>query len=194
MVYRGNGEIVLEDAEILFRNFEGNEGPYNRAGDRNFCVFLNDGLAQDMAKDGWNIKTRTAREEGDPDRPYVHVTVAFKGRPPKLVLITNKGRNHLTEDEVDFFDWVEIEKVDLIIRPYSWSMSGKSGIKAYLKSLYLTMHEDVLEAKYSHLPMLGAPMHPALAIESGDTQYTVERIDEPQVLGRKTLQLEIEKG
>jgi hypothetical protein len=105
-----------------------------------------------MAKDGWNIKALRAREEGEEEQPYVQVAVNFKGRPPRVVMITSRGRTTLFEDEVEILDWADIQNVDLIIRPYEWVVNGKSGIKAYLQSIYVTIDEDELELKYSDVP------------------------------------------
>ena len=146
--------ILVEDARIVFRNFAGKEGQYNREGDRNFCLLLDEELARQLEEDGWNIKALRAREEGDPDQPYLQVSVGFKGRPPKIVMITSKGRTTLTEGEVEILDWIDIEKTDLIVRPYNWEVSGKTGIKAYLKSLFVTVAEDALEIKYADLEEL----------------------------------------
>lgn len=149
---KDDGSLIVEDARIIFRNFAGKEGMYNREGDRNFCLLLDEDLALQMERDGWNIKALKAREEGDPDQPYVQVSVGFKGRPPKIVMITSRGRTDLGEEECEILDWVEIRTVDLIIRPYEWTINGKTGIKAYLKSIFVTVEEDELDIKYAHIP------------------------------------------
>ena len=143
--------VLMEDARIIFRNFEGREGRYNRAGDRNFCVLLPEELAAQMAEDDWNVKSLRAREQGDPDQPYIQVTVGFKFKPPKIVLITSRGRNDIGEDMIDMLDWIDIAKVDLIIRPYDWNVSGNTGRTAYLKTIFITVNEDALELKYAEI-------------------------------------------
>lgn len=144
--------IVMEDARILFRNFAGAEGKYNREGDRNFCVVLDPAAAEQMAQDGWNVKELPAREEGDAPQPYLQIKVNWGGRPPRVVMITSRGRNALTEDTCNVLDWVEIKKVDLIVNPYEWEVNEKTGVKAYLKSIFVTIVEDELELKYADVP------------------------------------------
>ena len=146
--------LLIEDARLIFRNFAGKEGKYNREGDRNFCVLLDEQHASELDADGWNIKALRAREEGDPEQPYLQVSVGFKGRPPKIVMITSKGRTTLSEEEIELLDWVDIKKVDLIVRPFNWEVSGKTGVKAYLKSFFVTIEEDELELKYADLEEL----------------------------------------
>lgn len=148
---RADNTVLMEDARIIFRNFAGREGIYNREGDRNFCVLLDPNTAEEMAKDGWNVKTLRPREEGDEPQPYLQVSVNFKGRPPRVVMITSRGRTTLQEDEVELLDWADILTTDMIIRPYEWVVNGKTGIKAYLQSIFVTIHEDELERKYSEI-------------------------------------------
>lgn len=146
--------VMIEDARVVFRNFAGDEGAYNRKGDRNFCVLLDEDNAAQMQKDGWNIKFLKAREPGDADQAYVQVSVSYKSKPPTVVLITSKGRTTLPEDMVETLDWVDIGKVDLIFNPYSWNVNGNSGVKAYLKSIFVTVAEDELMLKYADVPEL----------------------------------------
>lgn len=146
-----DGNVVMENVRIIFRNFKGKEGMYNREGDRNFAVLLDEKTAELMAADGWNVKHLKAREEGDEEQAYLQVSVNFKGRPPRIVMITSRGRNDLGEDECELLDWADIRNVDLIVRPYDWSVNGKTGTKAYLKSLFVTIEEDELELKYADM-------------------------------------------
>ena len=145
--------VVMEGVRIIFRNFAGKEGQYNREGDRNFAVLLDEKVANDMAEDGWNIKWLKPREEEEEEeqQAYMSVSVNFKGRPPRVVLVTSRGRTNLDEDSVEMLDWADITNVDLIVRPYEWSVNGKTGIKAYLQSIYITIEEDALELKYADL-------------------------------------------
>jgi hypothetical protein len=147
--------VLMEGVRIVFRNFSGKEGQYNREGDRNFAALLDDSTANAMAEDGWNIKWLKPREvdEGEEETPqaYIPVSVNFKGRPPRIVLITSRGRTNLDEDSIEMLDWADISNVDLIVRPYEWTVNGKNGIKAYLQSIYVTIEEDALELKYAEL-------------------------------------------
>lgn len=145
--------VLMEGVRIIFRNFSGKEGQYNREGDRNFAVLLDDKVANEMGEDGWNVKWLQPRseEEGDTPQAYLPVSVNFKGRPPRIVLITSRGRTNIDEHGIEMLDWVDIINVDLIVRPYEWTVNGKSGIKAYLQSIYITIEEDPLEVKYSEL-------------------------------------------
>ena len=143
--------IVIEDARMVFRNFEGRATMYNRAGDRNFCVLLDEETADRLSADGWNVKSLKAREPGDAPQPYLEVAVSWKFKPPKIVLITHRGRNEVTEEMVSMIDWVDIKVVDVIIRPFDWEVNGNRGRKAYVKTLFITINEDALELKYADL-------------------------------------------
>jgi hypothetical protein len=143
----------MEGVRIIFRNFAGKEGKYNREGDRNFAVLLDNEVANAMAEDNWNVKWLQPRGEDEEETPqaYLPVSLSYKGRPPRVVMITSRGRSNLDEDQVEILDWATIVNVDLIVRPYEWTVNGKTGIKAYLQSIYITIEEDELERKYGEL-------------------------------------------
>lgn len=143
---------MFENCRIIFRNFAGEQSQYNRAGDRNFCVVIEDlEVAKRLQDDGWNIKFRPPLDEGGEETAYLPVAVSYSNQPPNIVMLTSRGRTRLDEETVDILDYAEIENVDLIVNPYNWEVNGKSGVKAYVKSMYVTIREDPLQAKYAEL-------------------------------------------
>lgn len=153
---RVQSNITIENARIVFRNFSGKETEYNRKGSRNFAVLVDDEMAKVLADDGWNVKLLKPRDpEDDQPQPYLPVEVSFENYPPMIALVTDSGLKYVQEDTVHILDWVEIEKVDLEVRPYNWQVNDKFGVKAYLKSMYITIIESDLAKKYSNVPLAG---------------------------------------
>lgn len=148
-------EIAFEGMRIVFRNFAGAEGKFNKAGDRNFALVLDQEQHDDLKAGGWNVKSKPPREEGDDWFLFLPVTVSFRGRPPRLVMVSSRGRTNLDEETAEMIDFAEIDNVDLIIRPYDWEVNGNRGRKAYLKTIYVTIHEDDLDLKYADIPEIG---------------------------------------
>ena len=144
--------IAIEGARIGFRNFSGKEGKFNPAGRRNFCVFLEYDLAKALERDGWNVRWLQPRDDQEDEQGYLQVAVSFDNIPPKIIMITSNGQSVLDDESVSILDWAEIESVDLIIRPYQWEVSGKTGVKAYVKSAYIQIAEDEFEKKWANAP------------------------------------------
>ena len=147
-----NKNVVIEGARIGFRNFSGKEGRFNPAGRRNFCVFLDEDVAKELLEQGWNVRYLQPRDDDGDPQPYLQVGVTYNQLATKIILVTSRGKSQLDEQSVDILDWAEIENVDLILRPYNWEVSGKKGVKAYLKTMYVTLVEDEFEKKYYDVP------------------------------------------
>jgi hypothetical protein len=150
-----DNNVMMEGVRIIFRNFEGKEGPYNKAGERNFAVLLDDKIAEILAEDGWNVKWLKPREdeveEGETEQPYLPVSLRYDVFPPHVVLVTSRNRTTLEESQVEMLDYSDITNVDLIVRPHNWDVNGKTGIKAYVKTMFVTIEEDALVRKYAEL-------------------------------------------
>jgi hypothetical protein len=154
-----NRNVTMQGVQIIFRNFQGKEGKYNKPGQRNFGVLLDPQVAEDLIADEWNVKFLNPRDEEEEQNPQAWLPVEARydgGRPPKIVLITGKGtrKRNLEEDEVEDIDWLapsQILNVDMIVRGSHWEHSGRSGVKAYLQSMYIEIEEDELEQKYADL-------------------------------------------
>lgn len=155
-------QVTVENAQIILRNFSGRITEYNENGHRTFGCLLPPDIAEVMQRDGWNIKFTKVREDGDVPLPWVPVAVSYKNRPPRIVTVTKRFnqatgefeqvRTSIPEELVEMLDYVDMSHVDLILNPYSWSASGNTGVKAYLKALYITIDMDPLEARYAMIP------------------------------------------
>lgn len=153
MIEYKNNKLLIENAKIIFRNFSGEESKYNRAGNRNFCVLIDDmDLAKKLSEDGWNIRELIPREDEDDVKYYIQVSVSYLMKPPKVFIITKNKKTPLDEDSIKSLDFADIVNVDLVLNPYHWEIKEKNGvkkgIKGYLKTMYVIIEEDEFTDKY----------------------------------------------
>ena len=137
------GILQIDEARIIYRNFSGAPSKFNREGDRNFAVVINDEEIKDaLIEEGWNVKIKAPREEGDEPFMYLPVKIKFNERGPKVYLKSGKATNRLDEESINCLDHVDIVSVDMDIRPYDWEVQGKTGRTAYLQSIWVTQEVD----------------------------------------------------
>ena len=144
------GILQIDDARIIFKNFEGRGDKFNREGDRNFSLLIEDeNTANALVKEGWNVKIKPGREEGDDPFMRLPVKVKFTDYGPNVYLVTGNRRNELDEESISCLDNIEIESVDMDIRPYDWEVNGRTGRTAYLQSMEVVQRIDRFAARYS---------------------------------------------
>ena len=150
ITFAPRGILQIDDAVLTYRNFSGEASKFNREGDRNFAVVIdNPDLADALVERGWNVKIKPPREEGDSPFMYLPVKVKFSDRGPQIYLKSGDNVNELDEDSIGCLDNIDILGVDLDVRPYDWEVNGKTGRTAYLQSIHVTQRVDRFAARYS---------------------------------------------
>lgn len=135
--------LQIDDAKIIYRNFAGVGSKFNREGDRNFAVLIEDeALAEQLTNDGWNVKIKPPRDEDDSPFMYLPVKVKFNERGPSAYLKIGRNMTRLDEESIACLDKIDILSVDLDIRPFDWEVNGKVGRTAYLQAIRVTQDVD----------------------------------------------------
>lgn len=149
------GVLQIDDARIVYRNFSGVGSQFNREGDRNFCLIIpNQEIADMLISQGWNVKIKAPREEGDEPFMFLPVKIKFNDRGPSVYLKSGNRQNRLNEETVGMLDNIDIRSVDMDIRPYDWVMyegtkNERSGRTAYLQSILVEQEIDRFTARYT---------------------------------------------
>lgn len=151
ITYAPKGILQIDDARIIFRNFNGRAGKYNREGDRSFSLVIpDDATADKLIELGWNVKIIPPREEGEDPLRTLKVKVKFNDRGPIIHLVSNGVRTQLDEERIGILDNVDILSVDMDIRPYHWEVNNERGTTAYLQSMCLTQQVDRFAERFAN--------------------------------------------
>lgn len=142
--------LEIEDARIIYRNFAGAGSKFNREGDRNFAVIIpNQDICDELMDNGWTVKIKPPREEGDEPFMFLPVKVKFNNRGPAAYVVSGDSVTRLNEDTIDMLDEIDIASVDMDIRPYDWEVNGKTGRSAYLQAINVVQNIDRFGARYA---------------------------------------------
>lgn len=140
--------LQIDDARIVYRNFSGMGSKFNREGDRNFAVVIDEQETADaLLNKGWNVKIKPPRDEDEDPFMYLPVKVKFNDHGPNVYLKSGTRQVRLDEESVSCLDDVDIIGVDLDVRPYDWEVNGKTGRTAYLQSIRVTQDLDRFAAE-----------------------------------------------
>lgn len=152
VTFAPKGILQIDDAKIIFRNFEGRGDKFNREGDRNFSLLIEDpDTADALIKEGWNVRIKEGRDEDEGPFMRLPVKVKFTDYGPNVYLVTGDRRNELDEESIACLDNIDIESVDLDIRPYDWEVNGRTGRTAYLQSMEVIQRIDRFAARYANV-------------------------------------------
>ena len=149
ITFAPRGILQIDDARIIYRNFAGRGDKFNREGDRNFAVVIDDqAVADELIELGWNVKIKAPREEGDDPFIYLPIKLKFNERGPKIYLKSGKHTVPLSEETVGTLDNMNIVSIDLDIRPYDGDIQGPFRA-AYVQSLWVTQEVDRFAARFA---------------------------------------------
>lgn len=156
-----NGYLEINDARIIWKNFEGRGDRFNREGDRNFHLVIPtqedcEALLNDKNEygDSWNVKIKPPREDGDVPFMHMLVKVKFNGRGPNVYLMNGNRPVPLNEETIKCLDEIDILSVDLDIRPYDDQLpNGNTFRTAYLSAMRVWQRVDRFASEDGYLDM-----------------------------------------
>ena len=141
----------IDGRQIIFKNFEGRGDKFNREGDRNFSLRIDEeNTADALVKEGWNVRIKEGRDEDEGPFMRLPIKVKFTNYGPNVYLRTGDRVNELNEESIACLDSIEIDSVSMDIRPYDWDVNGRTGRTAYLQSMEVVQRIDRFAARYAN--------------------------------------------
>lgn len=161
-----NGNLNVEGAGMIYKNFSGKPTVVNPAGGkRTFSLVLTKELAERLNELGWNIKVKEVRDqqvEGEKTRTvnfddwmnnyqnefdhaliYTEIVVNENSEyPPKIYKVSEfngeKSMALVPPDQWYRLDESDLMNVDIVIHPYTHgrSIANPNAKKGYLKTMY----------------------------------------------------------
>lgn len=161
-----NGNLNVENAALIFKNFSGDPTQVNPAGGkRTFALVLNEEYAAILSSNGWNVKVKELKDNyneddkamtvswNDYDRVYrgqfdnamIYTEIVVNEAstyPPKIYKVTmldgQKSMVELPPAQYYRLDREELYNVDIVIHPYRHgrSIANPDAKKGYLNSMY----------------------------------------------------------
>ncbi len=141
--------VNLENAHVIWPNFEGRPDKWNQKGGvRKFTIRIDDEeAAEEIRSHGWNVR----RREENPGEPYYtwDIFVRYDIYPPVITVHHPNGNKAvLKEEKLKYLDQADIESWDMTIRPYNWENTSGKGVKAFVYLLHANLAEDPWAEKY----------------------------------------------
>jgi hypothetical protein len=155
-----DGNIRVENAVLMFRNFSGNPTNFNpQGGKRTFSLCLPKEWADILKQDLWNVKERQL----DDGEVIYHTEIVVNENsqyPPHLYLLSEfmgkKAMTLLQPEQYKKLDQDMIVGLDLEIHPFEHGRGTPGSKKGYLKNLWATLQSvNDFGGKYADYEMAG---------------------------------------
>jgi hypothetical protein len=155
-----DGNLRVENAAVIFRNFSGAPTNFNpQGGKRTFSLCLPKEWADILRADGWNVKERQI----DDGETIYHTEIVVNENsqyPPHLYLLSEfMGKKTLTllqPEQYKKLDQDMIVNMDLEIHPFEHGRGVAGSKKGYLKNLWATLQSvNDFGGKYAGYEMAG---------------------------------------
>ena len=148
-----NNELVLTDAELLYTNFSGRIGQYNRDGKRYFNVYVDDPeIVNKLTEDGWRVSIRTPKTPDEPIRHSIKVMVSYQFEPfPVIIRVVNGAEYYLDETTVGQLDKDRILKALVKVHGSGKKNSPDGKFTAYLDKMVVECEEDPFDTEYRRM-------------------------------------------
>lgn len=161
MINKQDGTVAFNNAHIPYgawRNFAGGPSRFDpRNTKRYFEIFIPDDEAEKLSRAGWNVKWLEPKNESEPKQAHLRIFVNYevpaRFQPRIWMTRSNGDPIRLDPDDVCQLDSDDIIRAKIQIRPYDWEIpgTGRTGRKAMLKQMYVTIEEDDFGAEfYNH--------------------------------------------
>ena len=159
------GNLVIEGAKLVFRNFAGVEKQYNEKGKRNVQVVVPDEVVESLRADGWNVTTRVIPAI-DQEKPtnLLKLNLNYRvnpdgtpdGRNPKFYIISGDKKVRTLPTMKDLgdgmspciYDQCKITNCDIEVRPYHYDKNNPNKVSAYIEQINIEIALSALDLKY----------------------------------------------
>lgn len=144
ITFAPGGILQIDNATLIFKNFDGRASKFNREGDRNFAIRITDReIADALISEGWNVKIKEPLNEDDESHMRLPVKVKFNNWGPRVILKSGNKVLELDESNVGMLDRIRITNAVLDIKASNWEMpDGRTGRSAYLRTLFVEQEVD----------------------------------------------------
>lgn len=132
--------VSFVNVDPVFRNFAGEERQYNRFGDRNFGIVIDEQTAKNLERNGWRI--RWMKPKVGAKIPYLFIKVMPNEAIPEITLRSNGNEAILALEEWNTLDYLPIRIVKMTVHAKAWQFQGKEGITALLDTLIVTTDKE----------------------------------------------------